>query len=126
MLGKPIVSESFESKRITRGDVWTVDLEPVRGSEMNKERPCLVVSNDIANRYSSVVTIVAVTSRAPKKSYPFMVKMPENAGMPKRNWITCAHIRTVDKTRLGRLVTKLGRITLEEVNEALSEQLDIR
>lgn len=125
-MSKPIVSESPESKRITKGDVWTVVLEPVRGSEMSKERPCLVVSNDIANRYSPVVTIVAVTSQAPKKSYPFMVEMPENVGMPKRSWITCAHIRTVDKTRLGHFVTRLGRITLEEVNEALSEQLDIR
>lgn len=108
-----------------RGDVWTVDLEPVHGSEMSKRRPCVVVSNDIANLYSPVVTVVAVTSQAPKKPYPFMVEIPESAKISKRSWITCAHIRTVDKTRFNRLVTKLDPSTIEKVNEALSEQLGI-
>lgn len=103
-----------------------VDLEPIRGSEMNKERPCLVVSNDIANRYSPVVTVVAITSQAPKKPYPFMVEIPDSAKMPKKSWITCAHIRTVDKTRLSRFVTKLDSPTVEKVNKALAEQLGMR
>lgn len=103
-----------------------VNLEPVRGSEISKERPCLVVSNDIANRYSPVVTVVAVTSQAPKKPYPFMVEIPEITKMPKKSWITCAHIRTVDKTRLSRFVTKLDFSTIEKVNEALAEQLGMR
>ncbi len=111
---------------ITRGDVWTVDLEPVRGSEMSKQRPCVVVSNDIANRYSPVVTVVAVTSRAPKKPYPFMVEIPASAKMPKKSWVTCAHIRTVDKDRLSRLVAQLDSPTIEKVNEALAEQLGTR
>ncbi|MGI9050323.1 MAG: type II toxin-antitoxin system PemK/MazF family toxin, partial [Rubrobacteraceae bacterium] len=109
----------------TRGDIWSVDLEPIRGSEMSKQRPCVVVSNDIANRYSPVVTVVAVTSQAPKKAYPFMVEIPESVKMTKRSWVTCAHIRTVDKTRLGRFVTRLDPTTVEKVNEALAEQLDI-
>ena len=83
----------------------------------------MVVSNDIANRYSPVVTVVAVTSQAPKKPYPFMVEIPNSAKMPKKSWITCAHIRTVDKARLSRFITTLDSSTIEKVNEALSEQL---
>lgn len=120
------MAESSASKTVTRGDVWNVDLEPVQGSEMSKQRPCVVVSNDIANRYSPVVTVVAVTSRAPKKSYPFMVEIPESAKMPKKSWITCAHIRMVDKTRLSQFITKLDSSTIEKVSEALAEQLDMR
>lgn len=86
----------------------------------------MVVSNDIANRYSPVVTVVAVTSRAPKKPYPFMVEIPDSAKMPKKSWITCAHIRTVDRSRLSRFIDKLDSSTIEMVNEALAEQLDIR
>ncbi|CAN5909131.1 type II toxin-antitoxin system PemK/MazF family toxin [soil metagenome] len=119
------MNESSARNMVTRGDIWTVDLEPVRGSEMSKQRPCVVVSNDIANRYSPVVTVVAVTSQAPKKAYPFMVEIPASAKMSRRSWVTCAHIRTVDKTRLNQLVTKLDSQTIEKINEALSEQLDI-
>lgn len=114
------------SKEVNRGDVWAVDLEPARGSEMNKERPCLVVSNDIANRYSPLVTVVAVTSQAPKRTYPFMVEVPGSAKMPKKSWITCAHIRTVDKARLSRFITKLDSPTIKKVDEALAEQLGMR
>lgn len=120
------MSESLVGNQATRGDVWTVDLEPARGSEMRKQRPCLVVSNDIANRYSPVVTVVAVTSQAPKKPYPFIVEIPESAKMPKKSWVTCVHIRTVDKARLSRFITKLDSPTIEKVNEALSEQLGMR
>lgn len=112
--------------KVARGDIWMVDLEPARGSEMSKQRPCVVISNNIANRYSPVVTIVAITSQAPKKPYPFMVEIPENAKMPKRSWITCAHIRTVDKTRLSRFVASLDSSTIEKVEEALAEQLGMR
>lgn len=119
------MSESSPGNRVMRGDVWSVDLEPVKGSEMSKQRPCVVVSNDIANRYSPVVTVVAVTSRAPKKPYPFMVEIPASAKMPKKSWVTCAHIRTVDKTRLSRLITRLDSLTIAKINEALAEQLDI-
>jgi mRNA interferase MazF len=109
-----------------RGDVWTVDLELVRGSEMSKQRPCVVVSNDVANRYSPVVTVIAITSQIPKKPYPFMVEIPESAKMSKKSWVTCAHIRTVDKTRLSRLINKLDSPTIEKVGEALLEQLGMR
>lgn len=109
--------------KIVRGDVWEVGLDPVRGSEMGKRRPCLVVSNDAANRSSPVVTIVAITSQAPKKSYPFMVEIPEGVGMEKRSWVTCAHIRSVSKERLEIRRARLDAETMRRVNRALAIQL---
>lgn len=111
---------------ISRGEVWLVDLEPIKGSEMGKRRPCLVISNDVANRYSPVVTVVAITSVHPSKNYPFMVEIPEQAGMPKRSWVTCAHIRTVSKDRLERLFVNLDETTMMKVNEAIGIQLGLR
>lgn len=109
--------------KIVRGDVWDVELDPVRGSEMGKRRPCLVVSNDAANRSSPVVTVVAITSQLPKKSYPFMVEIPEGAGMEKRSWVTCAHIRSVGKERLQSRRAGLDAETMRRVNRALAIQL---
>ena len=60
-----------------RGDVYWVDLEPARGSEANKTRPAVIVSNDAANRAArrtgrGVVTVVPITSNV-GRVYPFQV-----------------------------------------------------
>ena len=110
---------------VNRGDVWAVDLEPATGSEMNKVRPCLVVTNNIANRYSRVIVMVALTTAAPTDPYPWMVEVPETANMPRPSWVHCAHIRAVDKARLGRYYTSLDTDTMRKVDEALMEQLGL-
>ena len=110
---------------LNRGDVWDVDLKPVRGSEMGKRRPCLVVTNNIANRYSPLVTVIPLTNTAPTKAYPFIVAVPRSANLPKQSWINCSHIRTVDKDRLGKYLTGLDSDTMRKVNEAILVQLGI-
>lgn len=116
-------ASGLNKAKLDRGDVWEVDLEPVEGREIGKKRPCVIVSNNIANRYSSVVVIVAVTSQPPKKPYPFMVKVPKTAGMPKESWVNCVYVRTVDKSRLRRFITNLDSDTMSKINVALAEQL---
>jgi mRNA interferase MazF len=108
---------------VNRGDVWAVDLEPARGSEMNKIRPCLVVTNDSANKYAQVITVVALTKTPPSKPYPFIVEVPDTANMPEESWIDCAHIRSVDKSRLRRYYTSLDSDTISKVDAALRVQL---
>jgi len=110
---------------VNRGDVWAVDLEPATGSEMDKVRPCLVVTNDLANKYSRVIVVVALTTTVPKEPYPWMVEVPETASMPWQSWVHCAHIRAVDKARFGRYYTSLDTGTMRKVDEALMEQLGI-
>ena len=109
---------------VARGDVVEVDLNPVRGREMAKKRPCVVVTNNVANQVSPVVTVVAVSSEPPSKPFPFIVEIPPSANMPKRSWIDCGHIRTVDKSRLGqRYFTTLDQETMKKVNTALKTHL---
>ncbi len=110
---------------VNRGDIWAVDLEPATGSEMNKIRPCLVITNDLANKYSRVIVVVALTTAVPNDHYPWMVEVPETANMPRQSWVHCAHIRAVDKARLGRYYTSLDSDTMQKVDEALIEQLGI-
>jgi len=115
-----------EKTTLCRGDIVDVDLDPAEGSEMNKTRPCLVITNNTANRYSPVVTVVAITSQEPNKPYPFVVEVPKSANMPKRSWVNCAHLRTVDKSRLKtRYYTSLDKDTMDQVNQALKDQLGI-
>ena len=48
--------------QIQRGDIFSVDFEPVRGSEQGKVRPALVIQNDIGNRYSPTIIVAALTT----------------------------------------------------------------
>lgn len=111
---------------VNRGDIWAVNLDPTQGTEMGKRRPCLVVTNDTANRYSGKVTVVPLTTTPPKKLYPFLVEVPKTANMPQKSWIDCSHIRTIDKAkRLGKYYTSLDSATMKEVDKALLVQLGI-
>ncbi len=111
---------------IERGDVVLTDLEPVKGSEQGKMRPCLVIQNNIGNRVASTTIIAAITSNT-EKQYPFTVFVNSGEGnLPKDSLILCNQIRTVSKEH--RIKGKLGSLnleTMEKVDEALKTSLGI-
>jgi mRNA interferase MazF len=102
-----------------RGEIFLVNLDPALGSETNKTRPALVISNDINNKFSSTVTVIPITSNV-KKVFPFEVLFPsERSGLPKTSKAKCNQIRTID---IRRLIKPLGKIpveTMQEVEDAL-------
>jgi len=97
-----------------RGEIYLVCLDPTIGSEINKTRPALIISNDINNQFSATVTVIPITSRT-EKVYPFDVLFPpEISGLPKRSKAKCNQIRTIDKRRL---IKSLGIISFEKLKE---------
>ena len=84
-----------------RGDIYFAALDPTRGSEVQKTRPVVIVSNDVANRASSLVTVVPMTSNA-SRVYPFEVVLAAaETGLGKDGKAMAQQIRTLDKARLG-------------------------
>lgn len=117
--------EKLRPHEFKRGDIWLADLAPVKGHEQDKKRPVLVVQNDIANEYSSCVTIVPLTTHEGGKVYPteILIKSPEGS-LKKDSLILCSQIRALDKEL--RFVEYIGRIqptTLEKVGQALTIHL---
>ena len=117
--------EKLRPHEFKRGDIWLADLAPVKGHEQAKKRPVLVVQNDIANEYSSCITIVPITTYSGGKIYrtEILIKPPE-AGLKNESLILCSQIRTLDKEL--RFVEYLGRITQttsEKVDQALKMHL---
>ena len=110
---------------VLRGQIWDVRLDPVEGSEMGKTRPCLVISNDVANHFSARVVIAAISSSVPRKSYPFLVQLPDEIRMPRASWVHCEYLRTVDKGRLGRFYGTADTTTMARVEDALRIQLGL-
>jgi mRNA interferase MazF len=110
---------------VHRGDVWVVSLDPVIGSEIKKTRPAVIISSDIANQHSSMVTVLPVTGRG-DKVYPFEVEIPlACAGLLKLSKIKCQQIRSVDRLRLVRFLGILPESTVRAAERALCLHLDI-
>jgi mRNA interferase MazF len=104
-----------------RGEVWWVRLDPTLGSEINKTRPCLIVTTNVLNdRRRTVVAIPLSTS--PNANPPLMVAL-NCAGRPVVAVVD--QIRAVSKDRLQQ---RIGTVTVEELSEvedALRNVLDL-
>lgn len=91
-----------------RGEIWWINFDPSKGSEIKKTRPAVIVSNDIANQYSNRVQVIPATS-VTKKLYPPECFIQVNG---KRSKVMADQMMTVSKERL---LEKIGDITQGEM-----------
>lgn len=112
---------------IRRGEIVLVNLEPVMGSEQGKIRPCLIVQNDLLNKFSPNTTIVSITSKISEKQYPHTVIISsDESGLSKESSILCNQIRTISiKDRLIKKLGFLGQSSMKKVDLALKVSLGI-
>lgn len=99
-------------------EVFLIDLDPTRGHEIQKTRPCLVVSPNEMNWAIRTVIVAPMTTKS--RNYPTRVGLRFQG---KQGWIVLDQIRTVDK---ARLIKKMGRIAdneIEQVKKILREML---
>jgi mRNA interferase MazF len=99
-----------------RGDVHLVSLDPTRGSEIRKTRPCLVVSPDELNLHLRTVIVAPMTSAG--HPYPFRVPCKFEG---KHGFVVLDQLRTVDRERLARRLGKLSSPAFEKVLSLLQE-----
>jgi mRNA interferase MazF len=113
-----------------RGEVRLVDLDPVRGSEANKQRPAVVVSNDRANAVAQrlgrgVVTVIPLTSNI-ARVFPFQVLVPADcAGLRVPSKAQAEQVRSVSVERLGPPLGQLQAPLMNEIDDALRLHLDL-
>jgi mRNA interferase MazF len=105
-----------------RGEIWWVNFEPARGGEIRKQRPAIIVSNDIANRLLNRVQVVPLTSSV-ERLYPSEALILVN-GTP--NKALADQLTTVSKTRLSNYVDTITEDELLRLEEAIKIQLDLR
>jgi len=100
------------SMEIHRGDIVLVKLDPTRGTEIQKTRPCVVVSPDELNAHLTTLIVAPITTGS--HSYPFRVQCRFKG---KLGHIVLDQIRTIDHQRVVR---SLGRLPDAALNNALS------
>ncbi len=101
---------------VRRFEVYLINLDPTIGSEIQKTRPCLVISPDEMNRFIKTVIVAPMTTKG--TSYPTRVSCKFQG---KQGQVVLDQIRTVDKTRLVRRLGKIDKQTQAEVLSVLSE-----
>ncbi len=109
---------------INRGDLYSACLDPVVGSEQGGIRPVLVIQNDVGNRHSPTVIVLAITGQINKARLPTHVPVPaEGNGLMKDSVILAEQIRTLDKRRLRERIGTIAPEVMEKVSEALKISL---
>jgi mRNA interferase MazF len=101
--------------------VLEVNLDPTVGCEASKIRPCVVIQNEIGNRYSPVSIVAAITDadHVPKR-YPVDVPVQKGeGGLTKDSVVQCNQVRCVDEKRFGRTLGHLSQNTMDRADRAL-------
>jgi len=109
-----------------RGDVYLVSFDPTMSAEIQKTRPALILQNDIANRYSPITIVAAITSQFEEPLYPTeeFVKYPEG-GLDSDSVVLLNQIRSIDKRRLIKHLGTLKPETMEKVERAIQISLGL-
>lgn len=97
-------------------EVWLVSLDPVRGSEIQKTRPCLIVSPDEMNDHLRTVIVAPMTTA--ERSYPTRVPV---AFQGKQGQVALDQLRAVDRQRLVRRLGPVSAKTAQSVSATLVE-----
>ncbi len=110
---------------ISRGDIFLVSFDPTVGAEAKKTRPAVVVSNDINNAHSPIVSIAPITSNV-TKVYSFEVEIPSGVGgLKSRSKVMANQTRAVDKIKLIKKMGRLAEPIMTDINRALKLHFDL-
>lgn len=105
---------------VKRFEVYLVNLEPTLGSEIQKTRPCLIISPDEMNDHIATVIVAPMTTKG--RDYPTRVNCQFEG---KEGQVVLDQIRTVDKIRLVKRLGELNTSTQKEVLVVLMEMFAI-
>jgi mRNA interferase MazF len=97
-------------------DIVIVNVDPTIGSEIKKKRPCLIVSPNEMNKHLSIVVICPITSQS--KNYPTRISIELDG---QTNWVVIDQIRTIDKSRITKMIGHLEDKTIEQVKRIIKE-----
>jgi mRNA interferase MazF len=98
---------------VARGDIWLINLDPTKGSEIKKTRPCIIVSPHEMHDFLRTVIIAPMTTKG--RQAPYRLPITHDG---KKGLVMLDQIRTIDK---GRLVKRLGSVN----NKVLVASLNI-
>ncbi|KLU60052.1 mRNA interferase MazF [Peptococcaceae bacterium CEB3] len=107
------------NKNIEQYSLYWVDLNPTQGAEINKTRPCVIISPSEMNDHLRTVIVAPMTSHG-REGYPTRTKVTIT---DVTGWIVLDQIRTIDKTRLRERIGVLDTEQIIEIKGIIKEML---
>ena len=110
---------------ILRGDILWICCDPSVGAEPRKTRTCIVVSNDIANRFGQAITVVptqAYSAERAERAYMTDLRHPRST-LTEDRVANASMVMTYDRARVAKRAGKVTPQTLDEIDRALAVHL---
>lgn len=115
-------------KKIIRGAIFYVDLDPVVGSEQGgMNRPVVIIQNNKANTHSPTVIVAPITKKNyVGKKYPTHIAIKQFDKIRPNSIVLLEQIKTIDKQRLKGFVTVVDDEDMKKIDKAIKISLDIK
>ena len=111
---------------VKRGELYYADLSPVVGSEQGGVRPCLIVQNDVGNKYSPTTILAPLTTRKTKAVLPTHVNIcHEGTGLKSDSLVLLEQVRIIDKERLLSYLGHLDDTQMKNIDIALAKSIGL-
>ncbi len=121
------ISHRAKNRKVKRGEVYHCNFGFGIGSEIQKERPCVIIQNDIRNFNSGTVIVAPITHT--DKELPCMAgietQFNEDGSIIVDGYVNLSHIQTVAKARLGDYITKLSNSDMKKVNLSIYDTVGL-
>ena len=120
-------SEKAKNRIVRRGEVYKCNFGIGIGSEMQKERPCVIIQSDVGNINSSNVIVAPIThTEKPIPSMAHIITQKDSNGITILDGqVNLSNIQTVSKARLGNYITKLSKQDIENIDKSLYVSLGL-
>ena len=114
-----------EDVEVKRGDIFFINLGDSDGSNLQSGvRPVVVISNNVCNNFSSVISVVALTTKDKPELPTHVHLVPDNCNrLTKKSTVLCEQIISISKDKLERRLGRVSQRNLVAINEALEKQL---
>lgn len=115
------ISDRAKNRKVKRGEVYKCNFGYGIGSEMQKERPCVIIQSDVRNYNSGTVIVAPITHT--NKPLPCMAEIAIQKNTDDSvlldGYVNLSHIKTISKARLGDYITKLSTSDMKKVNNSI-------
>jgi mRNA interferase MazF len=93
-----------------------VNLDPTIGSEIKKTRPCVIISPNEMNKYLRTIIVAPMTTTS--RNYPTRIEVKHDG---KTGWVVIDQIRTIDKQRIIKILSRLSQPEIKEIKSVIKE-----
>lgn len=101
---------------LNRGDIVGINLNPKKGDEIGKVRPCIILSGDDENSILDTIIVVPLSTHLLDDMLPFRMRLRKRDNLKKDSDILINHIRTISSKRV---TSHIGKITEEEYQKII-------